>query len=140
MHRRPPILPLIVLILGLAGCATAPPVAETRQMLWDKWGNQPLDSLLLAWGPPMTETRLTDGKRLVSWSYTHIYNPNYYDETIYGCKTSFLAAPPKYLIENVSLDGSDYSCEQLANGRSGVSFASAPYPPVMFFGGYYSRW
>jgi hypothetical protein len=122
------------LVFALAGCASAPPTTVSRQDLWNKYGNQPIDSILLAWGPPQSETHLTDGSRLVSYSRSTVTDFGYYDQNTYSCKANFLAPPPSYKITNVGLDGADFECAELAEGRTGIATVPAPRP-TFYFGG-----
>lgn len=111
----------------LASCMTAPPVDASRQMLWERFGNQSIDNVLLAWGPPMAEARLTNGTRMITYTRTVIYEGGV-RQNAYGCKASFLAPPPDYKVDNVSMDGNSYDCQELAFGRMGITVYPAPYP------------
>lgn len=135
--RRSSLFSIIILGITLTACATAPPVENSRQMLWQKFGNQPLDNLLLAWGPPTAETKLTNGARMVTYSYTYISDFGYYDQYMYRCKASFLAPPPAYKIDNVSLDGDPNECSELAQGRTGIA-TNIPLRPSFYMGFHHS--
>jgi len=109
-------------------CAEVPPVAQSREALWSRFGNQPVDNLLMTWGAPSSETHLTDGSRLLTYEYNTIYDAASPYERRSGCKVSFLAHPPKFLIGNIALEGSANECHQLALGRTGDN--AIPYVPM----------
>jgi hypothetical protein len=118
-------LPLAALLI-LSACANAPPTESSRQMLQEKFGNQSIDRLLTAWGPPMGETHLTDGTRLVMYTYTDIYDLDAWNQSTYTCKASFLAPPPSFKITKVKLEGDDYECHELSLGHTGASSVISP--------------
>lgn len=124
--------PSLLLCLLLVSCVTTPPtpVSESRDELWEKFGNEPIDALLMAWGAPAGETYLTDHARLVTYRHTTIYDSQSLYEHAVGCDASFLARPPDYKIENIRLDGDPYECRLLVQGRTGEArsmYMSTPY-------------
>ena len=116
----------IAMVFGLAACVAAPPVDVTRQMLSDRFGHQSIDTVLLAWGPPTSETHLTNGARMAVYTRTVVYDYGSWDQSAYGCKASFLAPPPDFKIESVSLDGDDYDCQELSLGHTGSAVYVRP--------------
>jgi hypothetical protein len=132
MNQSAKSLQLSLIFLALASCAGAPDVSISRQMLWQEFGDKPLDNLLVAWGPPSAETHLTTGARMVTYVRTVVYNNGWYDESSYGCKASFLAPTPDFTIKNVSLDGNDEECAELAQGHIGTSIYPAPHVGAFF--------
>jgi hypothetical protein len=120
-------------LLALAACVSTPPIESSRQMLMEKFGNQSIDNLLLAWGPPIAETHLTNGTRVVSYTYTDIYDIDAWNQSNYSCKAIFLAPPKAFKISSVSLEGEDYECHELALGHTGIS--SVVSPRASLFGG-----
>jgi hypothetical protein len=121
----------------LSACAPTPTVDESRQSLWQQFGGHSVDELLLKWGAPQGESRLTDGSRLLTYRRATVYDPSSAYANTSGCAASFLAKPPDYKIANVSMDGNMYDCQDLALGKVGVS--AAPIQPTTSFGlGFYS--
>ena len=123
----------IVAFLTVAGalcqsaCAPVPDTHASQEALWQQFGNQPVDTLLLAWGAPMAETHLTDGSRLISYQHTTTYEGSGAQS---GCKVSFLAKPPQFVINNVALEGDANECYLLSQGRIGDNrIARSPTPP-----------
>lgn len=129
MNRKP-----VFLLLGLyalAGCTPPPPVGDSRETLWRQWGGQPVDQLLLSWGTPVGETRLTDGSRLLKYRHSTTYDAQSPYEHGAACEVSFLARPPAFRIDDVALEGAANECNLLAQGRIGdvvLNAAPPPYP------------
>ncbi|MDE3015703.1 MAG: hypothetical protein KGI29_02115 [Pseudomonadota bacterium] len=118
---------------GLSACAAlqAPPVIQSRAALWQRYGHQPLDALIMAWGAPSAETRLTDGSRLLTYRRTTTYDAESPQEIISDCEAVFLAKAPRYRISNVAMRGDPYECELLAEGKPGEVrhiYIPPPYP------------
>ena len=109
----------ILVILALAGCTQAPPVKDSRELLWAQYGGHKIDDLLLSWGPPAKETRLTDGSRLVTYRHSTVYEGRGSSEQGSSCEVSFMAKSPKYMIGDIAMAGSDNECRLLAQGRTG---------------------
>lgn len=135
-HRR---LAILLAVLALAACAMSPPVETSRNYLQQKYGNQPIDNLLTAWGPPQAETRLTDGTRIVSYAYTDIYDFNSWDQVAYGCRATFTAPSPSFKITKITLDGDDDECYELSLGHFGVSTVVSPQASHAYFGIYHDH-
>src|SRR5690349_13194136 len=118
-----------VVMLGLTSCTQAPPVSSSQDALWQKFGHQSIDTILLAWGSPAAETRLTDGSRMVTYRHTTLldaYSP-YARST--GCEVTFLAKSPAYRVENIAMKGDAAECQLLAGGRTGMTHMDYPEPP-----------
>lgn len=113
---------LVVMIPAIvtAGCVPVPAVEQSRDVLWSQYGNQPVDGLLLAWGTPVAETHLTNSGRMLSYEYNVVYDAQSTYEHTLGCKVTFLATPPKFLITNIAMEGSASECQQMAAGRRGT--------------------
>ena len=130
-------------ISGLAGCTSPPPVAQSQAIVWKKFSHESIDKVLLAWGTPTGETRLTDGSRLISYRHATVNNAASPYEYSQGCEATLLAPPPKYHIKNVALKGDPYECQLLAQGHVGVtSYGYVPPPaPIGIYPvfGYYYR-
>lgn len=127
----------IFLLIASTACTPAPDVHTSQEALWARFGDQPVDALLLAWGAPMSETRLTDGSRLISYQHTTIYEG---DGAQWSCKVSFLARPPQYLIDNIALEGSAGECYLLSQGHTGNSVIGAAPPPYVGYPVPYRRY
>jgi hypothetical protein len=113
------------LVFGLATCATQP-VDQSRQALWQRFANHPIDEVVLAWGAPQSETRLTDGTRVLTYRRTRtLWRDFGYGNLNYGdtveCDASFLAPPPDFKVKNISMDGDAFQCADMARGASGVA-------------------
>ena len=128
-----------ITLLGLAlftlsGCTPPPPVNTSRDLLWNKYGNKPVDDLILGWGAPTAETKLTDGSRLLTYRHTTAYD----DGATLECEVSFLAHVPNYIIDNIAMKGDPRECQLLAQGVTGTTIRSlymdtpmgtpSPYP------------
>ncbi len=121
-------------LLAISGCTPPPPVNQSRDILWNKYGSKPVDTLLLGWGPPTAETKLTDGSRLLTYRHSTAYD----DGATLECKLSFLAHPPHFIIDNIAMEGDPRECDLLAHGVTGTTIRSlymgapeaypAPYP------------
>ena len=98
----------------LVSCTPPPPVNDSRDILWRQFAHQPVDNLLMAWGPPAAETRLTNGSRMMTYRHATIYD--FSPST--GCEVSFLAPAPHYRIENIAMTGDPYECHLLAQGSA----------------------
>lgn len=107
----------LVVLAGASGCTQAPPVGDSRELLWAQYGNRPVDELLLAWGVPAKETRLTDGSRMVTYRHSTMYVGR--GSSGSQCEVSFMAKAPKFLIGDIAMDGSANECRMLAQGKTG---------------------
>jgi|GEM_PF-3351153 len=121
-------------MLWLASCTPPQPVTQSREIVWQQFGNQPVDNVLMAWGTPERETRLTNGSRMVTYQHSTIFDAGSPYERKTGCEVTFIAQPPKYRIVDVAMDGEAYECNLLAQGRTGSARhvampESAPYYP-----------
>ena len=119
-------LPLLALAL-LSGCVTAPTVDTSRQALWTKYGNHPLDDVLLAWGPPTAETKLATNARLATYEHVVFYRDSSFS---YQCRATFLAPPPSFKVTNIALDGDPTECYELSLGNTrtdGYDYAAFPH-------------
>ena len=121
---------------SLAACGPPPPPVEaSREVLWQQYGHQSIDKLLLSWGAPIQETHLTDGSRMVTYKHMTIFEADSPYERRSGCEVNFLAPPPKFLIENISMEGDMRECQLLSQGRRGYTrYVYVPQPSP-----YYSR-
>ena len=119
----------LLAVFALAACTPAPPVDQSREMLWNQFGNQPVDALLMSWGAPMSETHLTDGSRMVVYQHSTTYDAQSSYERQSGCKVSFLAQAPHYRISNIAMEGDAGECRMLSQGSTGNVRLSAPPPP-----------
>ncbi len=130
---------LLICIAGLFSCTPPPPVNESREVLWKEYAHQSIDKVILAWGPPAAETKLTNGSRMLTYNHATTYDALSPYERTSGCEVSFLAPPPHYHIENISMKGEAFECHQLALGRTGVM--ARPYipPPPVFYPSFYYR-
>jgi hypothetical protein len=127
-------------VLLLSACTPAPPVEQSRGVLWQRYAHQPIDKLLLAWGAPAAETKLTDGSRLVSYRRAVTFDAASPYENTSGCEASFLAPPPGFTIENVALKGNPAECFALAQNGPGYVrnyYVPPPPPPLFYPGGFY---
>jgi hypothetical protein len=108
----------------------APAVNDSRAVLWQQFGNQPIDKLLLAWGTPAGETKLTNGTRMVKYQHS----TNYDVSPSTGCEVSFLAPPPRHIINDIAMVGDPFECHLLAQGMRGTRHINdAPPPPMPGF-------
>ena len=80
----------------LAGCAAPPPVNDSRDVLWARYAHHPLDELLLAWGAPQAETKLTNGSRMVTYRHSTVYDAASPYEGASGCDVTMLAPPAAF--------------------------------------------
>jgi hypothetical protein len=125
---------IISLCLLVIGCVPVAPVNQSQEILWNKFANQPLDNVLLAWGAPAAETHLTEGSRLVTYRHSTTYEAlSPYEHTL-GCEVSFLAKPPGYLIGNIAMQGDAYECSLLAQGQTGYRRDTYVPPPPPYYG------
>jgi hypothetical protein len=116
----------LIFVLCLAGCETAPPIATSRQMLWQQFGTRSLYDLFNAWGPPPADIHLANGTRVVIYTYAAVYDINPYKQSAYGCKASYLAAPSTFEIEDITLDGYARECDRLVRGHIGMTSYISP--------------
>ena len=122
---------IALLAVLLAGCTPPPPVVDSREILWQRFGHHPLDELIMAWGTPAGETHLSNGSRMVTYRHATIYDAASPYERGVSCDVSFLAASPKFRIEDISMEGDAYECNLLAQGRLGIArnvYVPPPYP------------
>jgi hypothetical protein len=124
---------LLLATLALTACAMSPPVGTSWSYLQQQFGNQSIDNLLTTWGPPQAETRLTNGTRLVGYTYMDVYDYNSWDQVAYGCRATFTAPPPSFKITKITLEGDDDECYQLSLGHFGVSTVVSPEASYVFF-------
>jgi hypothetical protein len=128
-HRAARILFLLGLIgLCATACVQAPPVNESRSVLWQQFGGQSLDKLLLAWGTPAGETKLTNGSRMVTYRHATTYDAS----PSTGCEVSFLAPPPRYKINDIAMVGDPFECRLLAQGIRGDRHINNLPPPGFY--------
>jgi hypothetical protein len=116
MIRNPAFALLLIALAALSGCTPPPPVTDSREVLWRQWGGQPVDQLLLTWGTPNAETRLTDGSRLLKYRRSTTYDAQSYHEYMTSCEVSFLAKPPEFRINDIAMEGTSGECNLLAKG------------------------
>lgn len=117
-------------LLMLAACTPPPPVGQSRAVLWQRFGHHSIDEVLLAWGAPVAETKLTNGSRLVTYRHGTTYDAASPYEFSNGCQASFLAPPPRYTIDNVAMTGNPLECYLLTTQGPGyASHAYVPPPP-----------
>lgn len=115
----------------MSACTQAPPVHDSREILWQRFGNRKLDELLMAWGAPTRESHLTDGSRLLTYRHATVYVGRAAMENASSCEVSFLAALPSFRITDVAMQGTNNECHILAQGRIGetrVPVMADPYP------------
>ncbi len=127
---------VFISILALSACTPPPPVNQSRDVLWEKYAHHSVDEILLSWGAPAAETKLTNGSRLVTYRHATTYDAASPYERSNGCEVSFLAPPPHFKVENISMTGDGFECAQLA--KSGPGYARNVYvapPPPMFYPG-----
>lgn len=129
---------LIALSLCVSGCGQSVTVTDSRERLWQQFGDQPVDKLLLDWGTPDAETLLTNGSRLLKYSFSTVYGAQTMGEYSRSCEASFLAESPKFIIMNVALEGSSTECSRLAQGERGVRRLPGVQPVGRF--GYGHPW
>jgi len=134
-----------LLLLGLiafSACTPPPPVNASRDVLWEKFGHHSVDDILLGWGSPAAESKLTNGSRLLTYRRAVTYDAASPYERTSGCEVSFLAPPPHFTVNNISMTGDAYECAQLA--KAGPGYARnvyVPPPPPIFYpgAGFYYR-
>ena len=101
-------------------CTPAPPVNESRDKLWDQFAHKSVDDVIMKWGAPGSETKLTNGSRLLTYRRDSVYDADTTNSRTSGCEVSFLAPPPHYHIDNIKMDGNGYECARLSKeGRHG---------------------
>ena len=130
----------ILLVFGLGGCVPVPEVPASREVLWGQFGGKPVDALLMTWGSPMGETHLTDGSRLIEYQHSTIYDAQSVSERRSGCKVSFLAKSPKFVISDVAMQGEPYECELLSQGKLGEARIMAAPAPYVYYPPPYHRY
>jgi len=130
---------IFISLLMLMACTPPPPVEQSRGVLWQRYAHHSIDDVLLAWGAPAAETKLTKGSRLVAYRHATTYDAESSYEHSSGCEVSFLAPPPHYTIENIAMTGNAYECARLAANGPGYTRNAyiPPPPPPGFFGAYY---
>lgn len=122
---------LFLILSALVACTPAPPVSDSREVLWQQFGNHPLDELLMAWGVPSKETHLSDGSRLVTFRRSTVYDSRSPYERSVACEVSFMAKGSAQKISDISMQGAPNECRLLALGRVGdviVPSAQPVYP------------
>lgn len=127
-------------------CTPVQDVETSRESLWQRYGGKPLDALLLDWGAPDAETRLSDGARLVKYRRSLTYDAGTTAARSASCEVSFLAGPTEYRISNIAMQGSPSQCYQLSQGKRGDVAVPAPIDPYPYgyrygspYGGYRYR-
>ena len=123
------------LLLLPAACAPVQNVETSREALWARYGGQSVDALLLDWGAPGAETRLTDGSRLLKYSRSLTYDANTSYARSSACEVSFLAAPPDFRISDIAMKGGPSQCQQLSQGKTGDVAVPAPIDSYYGYGG-----
>jgi hypothetical protein len=116
----------------LASCAPIQDVSQSREVLWQEFGHQSIDALLMKWGVPNSETQMTDGSRLATYEYSTVYEAGGNYERSSHCKASFLAKAPSYRIEDVALVGNARECGMLSQGRIGQHRIPAVATPRVY--------
>lgn len=113
---------VLSLLLLVSACGpAAPEVTVSREALWQQYGGQSVDQVILNWGAPAAETKLTNGSRMLSYRHTTVYDAGSPYESAAGCEVTFLAAPPSFRISDIAMKGSDAECRTLAQGRTGMA-------------------
>jgi len=112
----------------IVSCTQSPPVNDSRDILWRQFAHQPVDSLLMAWGTPAAETRLTNGSRMITYRHATTYDVS----PSTGCEVSFLAPAPRYRIEDIAMVGDPYECYLLAQGQRGNRHINDLPPPGFY--------
>ncbi len=118
-----------LVLLCFSACKPPPPVNDSRDIVWGQFSNKSIDTLLLAWGAPQAETKLTDGSRLVTYRHS-----TEYDGGSSNCEVSFLAHVPNFSIDNIAMKGDAYECSLLAQGKTGTTRRNIyMQPPTPFY-------
>lgn len=119
----------------LIACTPAPPLEHSRNILWQRYGHHSIDDVLLDWGTPAQETKLTNGARLVAYNRTFTYDAASPYENTAGCEVTYLAPKPDFTIENIAIRGDPSECAVLA--KNGPGYGHSVYvPPPGFYPGY----
>ena len=126
---------LLLVPIAVSACTPTPTVAESRDRMWAQYNHQSVDALLLAFGPPVRESRLTDGSRLLTYEFNSIYDYGSPYERKSGCEATFMAKAPKYLLENIAMQGVPYECKMLADGNTGSARHDYLPPPTPYVPG-----
>ncbi len=124
--------PAMLLFSPLVACTQLLTVQQSRDAMWQEYGGQPVDKILVTLGAPERETKLTDGSRMVMYQFNSVYESGSAYERQAVCQVTFMAKPPKFVIDNVAMKGDVYECNMLAQGHTGsvrhAGFESAtPY-------------
>jgi hypothetical protein len=93
-------LSALLLSIGVAGCAGTETV--------ESWEGRPLDSLIFAWGPPLQDAELSDGRRVVLYGRV-IGGPT-------DC-TAIFRADRRGVITNANTEGTPDGCDQLQSTK-----------------------
>lgn len=93
--------------LAAAGCLLGCVGADRL----NSWKGQPVDSLIFAWGPPMQDSKLMDGRRVLSYSGSYDINA-----TSYYCNAIFRADAAGQIIE-ATADGNIGGCNRLLTSK-----------------------
>jgi hypothetical protein len=137
MRILPAALALSVALLS--GCTPPPPVEQSRAQVWQRFAHHSIDDVMLAWGPPSAESKLTNGSRMLTYRRGVTYDAGSSYASTNGCEATFLAPPPHFKVENVAMTGNGFQCADLA--RAGPGFTAHPYvpppPPPGFYPGIY---
>jgi len=88
---------VFVLPLALAACHNIDGAAQS-------WRGRSMDDLIAAWGPPMNDSRLSDGRRAISYSGPSGPFGNYV------CQVSFVADPAGRIISASMQQNAPMTC------------------------------
>ena len=131
---------VLLAFLWIFSCAPIPGVTQSREVLWNQFGNQPVDSLLLSWGTPLGETHLTDGSRMISYQHSTTYEAQSPYERAVGCKVSFLAKAPQFRIADIAMEGDAHECQLVAQGHLGDNRIMSVQTPNIYYPPPYRRY
>jgi hypothetical protein len=92
-----------IFAIALVGCASADTVTS--------WEGRQVDSLIFAWGPPMQDAKLGDGRRVLSYSGSYQI-----EATTYYCNAIFRADPMGQIVET-NIDGNLGGCNRLLSSK-----------------------
>lgn len=114
------------ILLTLTACAHVPPLSVSRDHVWQQFGGQRVDELLLAWGPPQSDTQRPEGTRVLSYTYSNAYDFGTPKQRTYTCKATFYVS--NMIITDLSLVGPDYECAVLGHGYTGQKGTAVGHP------------
>jgi hypothetical protein len=110
---------IFLVLWAVSCCAQVPPIPQSREALWQQFGQKPVDAVLMSWGAPAKETHLTDGSRLLTYRRSTIYDAQSPYEQVSACEVSFLAHPPAFNVDDIAMQGAANECHMLSEGRIG---------------------